>query len=239
MTDPIRQNVSERAADSLVTILEQQINDGTLAVGQPLPPEREIMEVFAVSRTVVREAVQMLAARGLVESRPRFRPIVRKPGYEAAIETVGSSINRLLAMPGGVRSLFELRIMMEASLVRDAALHATKDHLTGMQRALADNEAMIDDSQRFYETDNAFHRILYEVPDNPALPQIHKAYTHWLSGHWLKMPRDAARNLTNYQAHSRIFESILMRDADAAETALREHLDAAWDQVRQTFGHQP
>lgn len=224
-----------RAADNLVSIYERQIIDGTLAIGEPLPPEREIMQSFGVSRTVVREAVQALSAKGLVEARPRFRPVVRTPGYDAAIEAVGSVVNRLLTVPGGVRNLFELRIMMEAALVRDAALHADKNHVARMKQALADNEAAISDSQRFFDTDIAFHRVLYEVPDNPVLPPIHQAYTDWLSSHWTRMPRDPEHDHVNYRAHSRIFESILFRDPDAAELALRDHLDYAWNQVRQTF----
>ncbi|MXX87826.1 MAG: FCD domain-containing protein [Boseongicola sp. SB0677_bin_26] len=235
MTDEWIRDVRTRAADNLVSIFERQIIDGTLAVGKPLPPEREIMQSFGVSRTVVREAVRALAAKGLVEARPRYRPVVRTPGYDAAIEAVGSVVNRLLTVPGGVRNLFELRIMMEAALVRDAALHAGKDHVARMKQALADNEAALGDSERFFETDVAFHRVLYEVPDNPVLPQIHKAYTDWLSSHWTRMPRDPERNHVNYRAHGRIFESILFRDPDAAERALRDHLDDAWDQVRLTF----
>ena len=236
MTEGGNRDARARAADSLVSIYERQIIDGTLAVGKPLPPEREIMQSFGVSRTVVREAVQTLSNKGLVEARPRFRPVVRTPGYDAAIEAVGSVVNRLLTVPGGVRNLFELRIMMEAALVRDAALHADKNHVARMRQALADNEAAIGDSQRFFETDIAFHRVLYEAPDNPVLPPIHQAYTDWLSSHWTRMPRDLERNHVNYRAHSRIFEAILFRDPDAAELALRDHLDDAWNQVRQTFG---
>ncbi|MDE0522817.1 MAG: FCD domain-containing protein [Boseongicola sp.] len=235
MTEERFRDARTRAADNLVSIFERQIIDGTLAVGKPLPPEREIMQSFGVSRTVVREAVQALSTKGLVDARPRFRPVVRTPGYDAAIEAVGSVVNRLLTVPGGVRNLFELRIMMEAALVRDAALHAGKNHVARMKQALADNEAALGDSERFFETDVAFHRVLYEVPDNPVLPPIHQAYTDWLSGHWTRMPRDAERNHVNYRAHCRIFESILFRDPDAAELVLRDHLDDAWNQVRQTF----
>ncbi len=224
-----------RAADTVVSTYERQIIDGTLAAGEPLPPEREIMRSFGVSRTVVREAVQALCARGLVKARPRFRPVVRTPGYESAIAAVGSVVNRLLNVPGGVRNLFELRVMMEAALARGAALHAGKDHLARMKRALADNKAAVSDSRRFFETDIAFHRVLYEVPENPVLPQIHHAYTDWLSGHWTRMPQDPERDRANFRAHGRIFEAILLRDPDAAERALRDHLDDAWNQVRHSF----
>jgi len=51
----------------------------------------------------------------------------------------------------------------------------------------------------------------------------------------VRMTRHIERNTTNYEAHARIFEMILLRDPDAAERALRDHLDAAWRQVSETF----
>jgi DNA-binding GntR family transcriptional regulator len=50
------------------------------------------------------------------------------------------------------------------------------------------------------------------------------------------MPRLAERNQDNFRAHTTIFEAILMRDPDAAEAAMKLHLNAAWKQVRETFG---
>ena len=238
MTRTVTDNAQHRAADNLILTFERQILDGTLKDGDPLPPEREIVHTYGVSRTVVREAVLALSNRGLVEARPRFRPVVRTPGYDAAIQAVSSVASRLLSVPGGVRNLFDLRIMMEAALVREAALHANRDHIRRLQDALDDNANAIDNSQRFFETDIAFHAVLYDIPDNPVLPSIHKAYTDWLTVHWAKMPRHTERNQLNYASHKRIFEMILLRDPDKAETALRDHLDDAWRQVRETFTDQ-
>ena len=53
-----------RAADAVVERLEAQIFSGELADGKPLPAERELIEAFNVSRTVVREAVRILASKG-------------------------------------------------------------------------------------------------------------------------------------------------------------------------------
>ena len=236
MTEAKNPARSTRAADGLIQIFEKQILDGTLRDGQPLPPEREIVQTYGVSRTVVREAVLALKNKGLVDARPRFRPVVRKPGYDAAIQAVGSVVARLLTAPGGVKSLFDVRIMTEAALVRQAAIEANKDQIAKLKDALEANEAAIQHSETFYETDMAFHGVLYEIPGNPLLPSIHRAYTNWLSSHWKRMPRLPDRNRANFEAHARIFDAILLRDPDAAEQALRDHLAAAWEQVRQTFG---
>jgi DNA-binding FadR family transcriptional regulator len=230
-----RRDVDQRAADNLIRSFERQILNGELKDGQTLPTEREIVEAHGVSRTVAREAILALAAKGLVDARPRFRPVVLAPSYDTAVETVGSIAARFLKTQDGVKNLFDLRVLIEASLARQAAVEANKTHIKKLRDALAANEAAIEHSREFYTTDIAFHTVLYEVPDNPLLPSIHKAYTSWLFEHWIQMPRHSDRNSINYASHKRIFDAILMRDPDAAETALRDHMADAWAQVRQTF----
>lgn len=226
-----------RAADALVSVIEAQIQSGELNAGDPLPPEREIVRDHGVSRTVVREAVRILASKGLIVARPGFRPVVAQLGYDSAIGAVGSVVTQLLGQSGGVRNLFDLRIRMEVSLVRDAAQIATAEQINQLEAALENNRAAIAKSTEFYETDIAFHSVLYDIPGNPVLPAIHRAYTDWLSQHWIKMPRLPDRNQTNYEAHRAIFDAILRRDPDKAEAALRTHLKFAWDQVSATFGN--
>lgn len=224
-----------RAADELFEVFVEMIYSGKLKEGEPLPTEREIVESYGVSRTVVREAVQALANRGLVEARPRFRPVVRKPNYDAALETLESVVKRLLVGLDGVQNLFETRILVEAMLVRQAAQEARKEDLAAMKEALEQNKAAIENSEQFYKTDIAFHAVLYAIPRNPLLPSIQKAYMTWLSPHWSKMPRLPERNQLNYESHRAIYEAILMRDPDEAERALRSHMRDAWAQVCRTF----
>jgi DNA-binding FadR family transcriptional regulator len=230
------QNNTGRAADPIVRTIEDRIHAGALADGQPLPPERDLMEEFGVSRTVAREAVRLLSSRGLVEARPRFRPVVRKPGFDTAVDAIGGIVTHLLDQTDGVKNLFESRVMIEVSLVRQASVGASKDDISALKAALERNGAAINDSDLFYQTDKAFHEVLYQIPQNPVLPAIHKAYSTWLAPQWSQMPRLAARNQDNFQAHTTIFEAILMRDPDAAEAAMKAHLNAAWKQVRETFG---
>lgn len=232
----INESRSGRAADTIVRRLSEKIQSGEYSDGTLLPPERHLMEEFGISRTVVREAVQSLSKQGLLEARPRHRPIVRKPGYDAAISAMESVVHHLLNNSGGVKNLFDTRILVEVALVRQAARQARREDIAALKAALEANEAAIDDSEEFYRTDRAFHALLYEIPRNPVLPALHKAYVTWLAPQWSQMPRLPERNRANFEAHNRIFDAILMRDPDAAETALRTHLEQAWDQVCQTFG---
>lgn len=224
-----------RAADFVIAELEQQIVSGRLQNNTPLPAERELMAQFGTSRTVVREAITALSNLGLVESKPRFRPIVKKPDYETALNAVGGIVRHLLGETGGVRNLYQSRVFIERGLVRDAATSATKDDIKALRTALAANKEAIGNSSAFYETDIAFHGVLYKISNNPIFPAIHEGYTSWLSPQWDKMRQAPERNLTNYQAHEEILDRILDRDPAAAEEALLRHLDAAWRFVRDTF----
>ncbi len=194
------------------------------------------MEQFSTSRTVIREAVATLASRGLLEARPRYRPVVRKPGYDTALTSVGSIVQLMLQQRGGVESLFASRVFVERGLVRDAAVSADREDISALKEALAVNKNAIADSEAFFDTDMAFHGVLYSIPGNPIFPAIHIAYCSWLKPHWEQMLRSPERNEVNYASHMAIYTAILERDPDAAEEALVAHLGTAWEHVRETFG---
>ena len=224
-----------RAADELFQQFEKMIMSGELKDGQTLPPEREIVETFGVSRTVVREAIVALSNKGLVEARPRFRPVVTSANFDTAISTVESVVARMLDQPGGVKNLFDTRAMVETMLAREAAKNANRADLEAFKTALDANEVVIEDNEEFFKTDIVFHSILYKISGNPVLRSVHKAYTVWLAPYWSKMPLSSDRNRINYESHKAIYEAILMRDPDEAEAAMRTHLIDAWNQVKETF----
>ena len=225
----------ERAADVIARDLEQRIISGELANNTPLPAEKELGIEYSASRTVIREAITALTNRGMLENRPRFRPIVRKPGFEAAFSTMGGIVQHLTSDIQGVETLFKSRVFLERALVREAAVKAQASDIRELRTALAANKAAINNEQEFYLTDTDFHRVFYKIPRNPIFTAVHEAYNQWLSQHWNKMQRSPERNTKNYESHRAIYEAILERDADAAESFLEQHLDNAWDQVKTTF----
>lgn len=235
MENPTSPDAGTRAADTVVAEIERRIAEGQLADGAPLPSERALVEEFRTSRTVIREAITALSNRGLVEARPRFRPVVRRPGFASVMATTGPAVRQLLGNPGGVRSLFEARVFVERGLVRDAARAAGKAEIAELKAALAANAAAVEESDRFYHTDRGFHRVLYTIPGSPLFPALHDGFADWLAPHWARMERSPERNRRNYEAHAAIYQAILERDADAAERAMTAHLEAAWEQVKGTF----
>lgn len=225
----------ESAVDRVVAVFQERILNGDLADGSSFPAERSIVDSMGVSRPVAREAIKILAGKGLLEVIPRHRPIVRSPNAKSVIGALGGLVGHLVGKAGGTRQIFEIRIFVEAGLVRHAALNASRNDIIRLRAALAANEEAIPDSSRFYVTDREFHAALYAISNNPIFPAVHQAFNDWLAPKWDLMPRLPDRNLKNYQAHAAIVEAILDRDPDKAEAALRAHLDEAWEQVRSVF----
>ncbi|WP_434354986.1 FCD domain-containing protein [Parasalinivibrio latis] len=232
---PVVKTSGGRAADDILATLEQQIVSGALKNGEPLPSERAMMEMFGASRTVIREVIVALDNRGLITNKARFRPVVKKPDYETVLNNIGTVVTHFLSDEPEIKHLYDMRIFVEKMLVREAAINANKEHIRALKDALAKNGTAIGDPVAYYETDKAFHRVLYQVSNNPIFPAIHQGFCTWLAPQWEKIEHDSVMNMQSYSAHQAIFQSILERDPDAAEQALVDHLNDAWMNVRKTF----
>ncbi|MBV8901064.1 MAG: FCD domain-containing protein [Verrucomicrobia bacterium] len=227
-----------RASDALLDHLASMILRGELITGNPLPSERELMKRYGVSRSVVRETIIGLAGRGLLKTSPGFRPVVNKPDYDAALDSVGRLVAHLTTDEEGVKNIFESRVFLEASLARWAALNARKDDIRELEERLLRNREAVGVRRIFEATDVAFHDVLYTIPRNPVYPAIHRAYVDWLRKPWSSIERTAEIDLVMYAGHEGIFKAIVDRDPDLAEESLRRHLNTAWEFVRSTFDFQ-
>lgn len=225
----------KHTADKLIRTLEKKIYSGELKDGEMFPAERALVEEFGVSRTVVRETVKILGTKGLIDIRPRYRPIIKQPNFNTAVNLLSDVVLHLTTNQDGVKNLFDVRIFVEKGLVRQASLTATKNDLIKLEKALQKNGDSINSSVKFYNTDMAFHHILYTISQNPVFPALHKNFCLWLERYWKKMPRLSERNKRNYLAHEAIFLAIAEQNPDKAEEMLESHLDDSWLQVKNMF----
>jgi len=106
MYTPIQSiKVFERVAEQI----EKRILDGELRSGDRLPTERDLAEQFHVSRTAVREAMKILAQKGLVDMRPGRGTIVIDGAHEAMQHSIGLVMKLKLGEVGGSDNLVEVR----------------------------------------------------------------------------------------------------------------------------------
>ncbi|MDY7530807.1 FCD domain-containing protein [Pseudomonas sp. Bout1] len=166
--DQVRQR---RLSDDIVEQLEGMILEGTLKSGERLPAERALAEQFGVSRPSLREAIQKLAAKGLLVS--------RQGGGNYVVESLGSTfsdplLHLLENNPEAQRDLLEFRQTLEASCAYYAALRATevdRERLTAAFEELQDCYTRPDEVSRVEEgaADARFHLAIAEASHNAVL----------------------------------------------------------------------
>jgi DNA-binding FadR family transcriptional regulator len=237
MVEPIaidRRKLFEQVAEHI----QRQILDGRLKPGDRLPPERDLQSRFGVGRPAIREALISLRNAGLVEIMNGAPARVAMPTAQGIMAGMMPAVLQMLSSEEGQRHFQNLRLFFETGLARRAAQHATPDDLARLKAALDANEAALGDRIRFIETDVTFHYVLAEMTGNPVFRAIHDGMSSWL-----KQQRVVTLDLPDqeriaFAAHRRIYLAIADHDADAAEAAMRDHLQqlqsAYWHHERGT-----
>ncbi len=120
-----------RPYEQIVRQIQAAIRDNALSEGDRLPTERELAETFGVSRSVVREAIKVLSAQGMVESRQGSGLFVRNRPIESVSRAIVLSVSPDLM---SVDRLFEFRKLLEVDAARLAALRATPEQIAALGR---------------------------------------------------------------------------------------------------------
>ena len=213
-----------RTTDSVVDHIQQLILDNKLRDGDALPAERDLAARLSVSRNVLREAIGILAQRGLVESRAGRGTFVRSPSSSHMTDAL------VLMLKLGQVSLEELcdvRLFLEPELAARAAAKTTDSEsiaeLTQWMHKLeaADAEG---DAAAHVEADIGFHAEIARLAGNIAFeaimggvrePVVHSMTTG------TKVPRAIG---ASDEHHRKIFNAISAQDAEGARAAMEEHM---------------
>ncbi|MEU0334630.1 FadR/GntR family transcriptional regulator [Streptomyces sp. NPDC006193] len=232
--DPELGRVGRRAAGSrgrglhgqLVQQLGQMIVSGDLGADRPLVPE-EIGQRFEVSRTVVRESLRVLEAKGLVSARPnvgtRVRPVsdwnLLDPDI---IEWRAFGPQR----DDQRRELNELRWTIEPLAARLAAGHGREevqqrlcDMVEIMSHAMAQGDVLT-----YSRADTEFHALLIQIAGNRMLEHLSGIVTAALQVSGGPVTACDRPNEASLAQHARIVDALGTGDGAAAETAMRQLL---------------
>ncbi len=220
-----------RLADQVAAQVEKHIVEGRLVPGTKLPTEVELCEQFNVSRTVVREAVQQLATKGLVETRrgrgagTTVRPFNR--------DLIVSSLSRFLSRQDGsfaLRNLHQVRFILELATARLAALHATEADLADLRRIVDDMDTLADDPEAFAAQDADFHRALARATRNPLMGVLLDSMRDLLQEYILATLPLVNIRRDSIPYHRTILERVTARDAVGAREAMSRHLTSTpWE----------
>lgn len=189
--------LSRNLSDQLTSVIGRRIVDGEYGTGELLPNEAELLGEFGVSRTVLREAIRALAAKGLVETKQKVGTRATSPENWALLdpEILEWQVQATNGDQRGLlRSLVEVRAIVEPAAARLAARRGTPEEIAQMREALADMAAAIEaqDDEAFIAADLRFHTGILVGCHNPLLLQMNATIASAL-----RMSRDITIQVTH------------------------------------------
>lgn len=198
--------------------LRRDILRGKLAPGDQIK-ERDNAAELGVSRTPMREAIRILAREGLVQLRPSRSPIV-------ATQTIKEVADQVAVL-----------ISLERLSARLACAHARDRDIAKIAGILDHMAAHFDDTDPLdmFEIDMSFHTAIASASRNAPLAETHGIY---LARLWRARYLSAVQRRNRdrvVREHGRIVEALELRDADAAEAAVYDHIHHLPEDIREVM----
>jgi DNA-binding FadR family transcriptional regulator len=222
----------------LLETVGQDIVSGAYQNGG-FPTEGELSKQFGASRTVTREAVKMLTAKGLLSARPRHGTVVEP---ESEWNLLDPDVLRwLLERKFSLRLLAEfteMRLGIEPPAAALAARNADEAGLAAIRKALARMKAAAEGEDDPLSSDIAFHVAILDATKNPFYRNLHELvntalrisirFTNRIKGRTASIP-----------SHEDVAEAIMARDADAAQAAMQVIILDVLELIRAASGDRP
>ena len=235
---PARARRPRGLVPEIVESLSQDMREGRLQPGDKLPTESALVERFAVSRTVVREAISRLQASGLVETRHGIGTFVIEPRESGTFRIAPEDF----ATAADVIELLELRISLESEAAFLAAQRRSAQNLELMAQALAAFHTSIQQDSDAVPSDFQFHLEVARATGNRHFADL-MTYLGTMIIPRTRLqtaPQTPEGRLAYLQRvhseHQRIFDAIREHDAEAARAAMRLHLGNSRERLRRAQG---
>jgi GntR family transcriptional repressor for pyruvate dehydrogenase complex len=220
----------DRAADQILDMLIS----GGLNQGERLPPERELCVRLNVSRTVVREALNLLEARGLI-SIEHGRGAVVSGGNIGAVRDTLELLLRV--RPKALWELLEIRNILEVEIAGLAAERAGEEDVSAMRIQLERMLASIDAPEGYIDADVEFHSLLARGARNEVLLTMLEPVVDLLrASRQVSASRRPGSALRAVGEHEEILRRVEVGDDEGARREMRAHLSNTARDIEAVLG---
>ena len=215
-----------------VDLLGEAIVTGRYPVGSSLPPEPMLCEALGVSRTVIREAVKSLIAKGLLVTGPKVGTrVLAEEQWNWFDPDVVAWQSRAGMSREFLRDLQELRRLVEPAAVRLAAERASPQDIAEIEAAYAGMKVSIEEGGDYVSSDLRFHQGLLRACHNRMVAQMGKALGALLRTSFeisTSKPDGPAQSLPLHRA---VLDAVIARSPRKAERAIIVLIDGADDDI--------
>lgn len=221
-------NLCQQVTDEL----GRKILTGEISPGDILPQEKALCEQLGVSRTVVREAIKSLSARGLVESRSKRGTLVTPSKQWNYLDPEVL----LWQSEGALRyqqlvSLTELRQAIEPAAAELAASRASEEELLQVRAAYDAMAAAVDTVDEFVAADLQFHTEILSASGNQFFAPVANVIRVSLESSLRITNRQASDNRTSLKIHATVMQPICDRQPAKARKAMETLLAEAAERI--------
>jgi DNA-binding FadR family transcriptional regulator len=229
-------NPNKNVLGSTLDRLGEAIVAGRYAPGSAIPPEPLLGEEFGVSRTVVREAIKSLVAKGLVSTGPKVGTrVLPAEQWNWFDQSVVHWHTRIGLSREFLRDLQELRRVVEPAAVRIAAERATADDLAEIETAFAGMKHAIEHGGDYVTHDLRFHQGLLRACHNRMLVQMSKALGALLRTSFELSTAKQDGPAQSLPLHRAVLDAVIARNPDAAERAALVLIDGAYADMQEVL----
>lgn len=218
----------KKVSDQIAEQIRSSILAGDFKPGDKLPPERELAELFGVSRPSVREALNLLSAAGMIESYQGGGTVVRSLVEPAS----GNPLSGLIrAERERALDVIEVRKGLESWTSFYAASRALPEDVHRLAQIIAGMERNLGERTPSEDLDANFHILVARATHNVVwlhlMQTIFDAMKEFQQGVWRAVYLTDEDQQTLLKHHRRIFEAIRDHKPEEAREAMLAHLDFA------------
>jgi GntR family transcriptional repressor for pyruvate dehydrogenase complex len=223
-----------KVSDEVAKQIKALISEGKLKPGDRLPPERELIKQFGISRPSLREALKSLGTMGFLEVKQAKRTYVKS----VTSERMQGPLSLLIQTDTQkIYDLIEVRKAMEAWGAYYAAQRASEEDIERLEKILKEMKQAIEQDQPWEKEDADFHLAVAQATHN--IIQIHLMSTIYdlLKESVAKIFTNHVKTKKLYQQHCRIFYAIKKHSPEKARESTLEHLDYVDSEVKTFTDH--
>lgn len=221
MLKPIKK---KRLFEEIILAIDKYVQEENIQSGEKLPSESELASIFNVSKTTVREAMSVLHANGIIESRPGMGIFLKKNNGGGIVEKVVAN----LLKKDELLEILEFRRGLEVEAVSLAAIRATEEDLNAIQQAHQNLVQANQEGSVGVEEDFSFHYSIILASHNSIYKDVFNIvsdkFEDGIRVSKMQSINVPGRFVEGYKEHETIIEALFLKDPELASAAMRHHL---------------
>jgi len=212
--------IKEKLGDRVISQIRADITNGTYKINEKIPAEPELMKLYGVGRSTIREAIKTLATSGILKVQQGFGTVVNS--------AVGKQTIDQRLKNADFDEINAVRKLLETEIVKLATENHSISHIDEIERCLEKRRLAILSEQHnaCVEADIAFHMAIANASLNTVLADLYQSFTLTIRDFFSKREvKGVSHFAMSHHLHEALYKAIKAKKIKQAETIIKEILD--------------